>query len=61
MQTTREQVDIWRAAPTETQTLEFKEAKTQYDSDKLFGYCVAIANEGGGHMILGVRNKLPVK
>lgn len=59
MQTTREQVDIWRAAPTETQTLEFKEAKTQYDSDKLFGYCVAIANEGGGHMILGVRNKLP--
>jgi len=59
MSITPEQVDIWRAAPTETQTLEFKEAKSQYDSDKLFGYCVAIANEGGGHMILGIKNKLP--
>jgi len=52
-------VDIWRAAPAETQTLEFKEAKNQYDTGKLFGYCVAIANEGGGHLILGVKNKPP--
>jgi ATP-dependent DNA helicase RecG len=59
MPTTQEQVDLWRAAPTETQTLEFKEAKNQYDSSKLFGYCVAIANEGGGHLILGVKNKPP--
>jgi ATP-dependent DNA helicase RecG len=59
MPITPEQVDIWRAAPTETQTLEFKEAKNQYDTDKLFSYCVAIANERGGHMILGVRNKPP--
>jgi ATP-dependent DNA helicase RecG len=59
MPITPEQVDIWRAVPTETQTLEFKEAKNQYDNDKLFGYCVAIANEGGGYMILGVKNKAP--
>jgi len=59
MPVTPEQVDIWRAAPSETQTLEFKEAKNQYDSDKLFSYCVAIANEGGGHLVLGVSNKPP--
>ncbi len=54
-----EQVNVWRAVPTETQTLEFKEAKNQYDTDKLFGYCVAIANEGGGYLILGVKNAPP--
>lgn len=59
MAVTPEQVDIWRAVPTETQTLEFKEAKNQYDTDKLFGYCVAIANEGGGHLILGIKDKSP--
>lgn len=59
MPITPEQVDIWRAAPTETQTLEFKEARNQYDTDKLFSYCVAIANEGGGYLILGISNKPP--
>ncbi len=59
MATTSEQVDIWRAVPTETQTLEFKEAKNQYDTDKLLGYCVAIANESGGHLVLGVKNRPP--
>jgi ATP-dependent DNA helicase RecG len=53
------QVDLWRSVPTENQNLEFKEAKNQYDTDKLFAYCVALANEGGGHMILGVKNALP--
>jgi hypothetical protein len=48
------QVDIWRSAASETQQLEFKEAKTQYDTEKLFQYCVAIANEGGGTLLLGV-------
>ncbi len=56
---TPEEVDIWRGQPTETEYLEFKEAKNQYDSDKLFGYCVAIANEGGGFFILGVENRPP--
>ncbi len=34
--------------------LEFKEAKNNYDSDKLTQYCCALANEGGGKIILGV-------
>jgi len=59
MAITPEQIDVWRALSSETQTLEFKEAKTQYDSDKLFAYCVAIANEGGGHLIMGIKNKPP--
>ncbi len=59
MAVTPEQVNIWRASPSETQTLEFKEAKNQYDTDKLFSYCVAIANEGGGHLVLGVSNRMP--
>jgi predicted HTH transcriptional regulator len=45
--------------PTETQTLEFKEAQTSFDWEKLQKYCVAIANEGGGYLVLGVSDKLP--
>jgi predicted HTH transcriptional regulator len=44
---------------SETPNLEFKEAKTQYDNEKLFEYCVAIANEGGGFLLLGVSNVPP--
>ena len=51
---TFEQVDLWRALPSENQTLEFKEAKAQFDNDKLLQYCVALANEGGGHLLLGI-------
>jgi len=39
--------------------LEFKEAKNNIDSDKLTQYCCALANEGGGKLILGVSDKLP--
>ena len=56
---TPEQIDIWRSVRSETQNLEFKEAKTQYDYTKLCKYCVALANEGGGHLILGIADKLP--
>src|SRR4051812_34806334 len=59
MPVTSAQVDLWRAAPSENQNLEFKEAKNQYDAEKLFGYCVAIANEGGGHLLLGITNQPP--
>ena len=61
MATTVEQIDIWRQIDSETQNLEFKEAKNQYDTTKLCKYCVAIANEGGGHIIFGVQDKLPRK
>lgn len=59
MTTTPEQIDLWRSAPTETQRLEFKEAKTQFDNRKLYKYCVALANEGGGRLLLGIADKPP--
>lgn len=59
MSTTPAQIDLWRAVASETQRLEFKEAKTQYDFDKLCKYCVALANEGGGLFLLGIANDPP--
>ena len=53
------QIDHWRNAPSETQGLEFKEAKTGHDWVKTLEYCVAIANEGGGHLVFGVTDKRP--
>ena len=55
------QVDLWRATPKETQNLEFKEAKTGFDLNKTYEYCVAIANEGGGHLVFGVSDVPPRK
>lgn len=49
----------WLAGAPETEHLEFKEAKQQYDTTKLLRYCVALANEGGGHLVLGVSDKPP--
>jgi ATP-dependent DNA helicase RecG len=46
MPTTTAQIDLWRGEPSESQILEFKEAKANFDRDKLAQYCVAIANEG---------------
>jgi ATP-dependent DNA helicase RecG len=37
-----EQIDFWRSVPSETGVLEFKEAKNQFDTQKLLEYCVAI-------------------
>lgn len=59
MTTSPEQIDLWRQAPSERQRLEFKEAKTQFDNRRLYEYCVALANEGGGHLLLGVADKPP--
>lgn len=53
------QIDLWRSVKSETQNLEFKEAKNQYDNDKLLKYCVAVANEGGGHLLFGIADKPP--
>lgn len=61
MTTTPEQINLWLTVPKENQNLEFKEAKREFDSKKLFRYCVAIANEGGGHLVLGVTDKVPRK
>lgn len=43
----------------EGRQLECKEAKNEFGSDKVFKYCVALGNEGGGHLVLGVTDKLP--
>jgi len=43
----------------EREQLEFKEAKNRYDFEKLVSYCAALANEGGGKMVLGVTDKRP--
>ncbi len=59
MMTTSEQLTHWITAPCEDEHLEFKEAKQQYDLSKLYRYCVALANEGGGKLILGVTNNPP--
>lgn len=59
MATTPEQIDLWRQSPSERQRLEFKEAKAQFDNRRLYEYCVALANEGGGHLLLGVADKPP--
>lgn len=61
MATTITQIDAWRAARSEHQNLEFKEAKTQFDNRKLYRYCVALANEGGGHLMLGIEDQPPRK
>jgi len=45
----------------EDEHLEFKEAKHDFDFEKLVKYCVALANEGGGKIILGVTDKNPRK
>lgn len=59
MPTTVEQIDLIRTIPKEHQRLEFKEAKNQFDTRKLCEYCVAIANEGGGHLYLGIEDAPP--
>ncbi len=56
---TPEQIDRWRNVSNEHACLEFKEAKNGFGLDKLFEYCVAIANEGGGHLLLGIADKPP--
>ena len=43
----------------EDEHLEFKEAKASFGQDKAIKYCCALANEGGGHLILGVTDKKP--
>lgn len=43
----------------EGEHLECKEAKNSFEFEDLVAYCAALANEGGGRMVLGVTNRLP--
>lgn len=58
MPTTLEQLSAWLGSK-ESEHLEFKEAKQQFDFASLKRYVVALGNEGGGHLVLGVSPKLP--
>lgn len=52
------QLESWMQAK-ESEHFEFKEAKHRYDFEELVKYCVALANESGGKIILGVTDKIP--
>lgn len=58
MNATLQQLKGWLAA-NENEHLEFKEAKARFDFEELVKYCAALANEGGGEIILGVTDKRP--
>lgn len=52
--------DQWLSG-REDEHLEFKEAKNRFDFEEIARYCAALANEGGGKMILGVTDAVPRK
>jgi ATP-dependent DNA helicase RecG len=55
-----EQLNTW-LEDEENEQLEFKEARSSFNKEKLIQYCLALANEGGGKLILGVTDKRPRK
>lgn len=59
MSTTPADLQRWMHTPRENEHLEFKAAKNQYDSAKAMRYCVALANEGGGKLVLGISDEFP--
>ncbi|MGH8042828.1 MAG: ATP-binding protein [Rudaea sp.] len=56
--TSPEQIAQWLSEP-EGERLEFKTASNSFAFEKLVDYCVALANEGGGKVILGVTDRRP--
>ncbi len=59
MATTTSQIDDLLAVRSEDEHLEFKEAANSLHFEELVDYCVALANEGGGRMLLGITDKVP--
>jgi ATP-dependent DNA helicase RecG len=59
MATTPEQIDALLNVRSENEHLEFKSAENRYDFEELVDYCVALANESGGRMLLGITDKVP--
>ncbi len=54
----QQQIDAWLSRP-EDEHLEFKQAKPGFPAEELAKYCAALANEGGGTLILGVTDGTP--
>jgi ATP-dependent DNA helicase RecG len=58
------QLDEWRALPAETEWLEFKSARQQFDEDDFGKYVSALANEANlagreaGWLVFGVTNEI---
>lgn len=52
------ELDAWLQG-REDEHLEVKEAKARFDFEKLVKYRAALANEGGGAIVLGVTDKRP--
>lgn len=48
-------------ASDEAERVEFKTAENRFDFEELVEYCVALANAGGGKVVLGVSNARPRK
>lgn len=55
-----EEIDALIKHP-ESEQLEFKEARQSLGTDTTIEYCVALANEGGGKLLVGVTDKPPRK
>jgi ATP-dependent DNA helicase RecG len=60
MATGPDELEAWLGAE-EGARFEFKEAKTNFHFDRLVQYATAIANEGGGKIVLGVTDSRPRK
>ena len=60
MPTTVDDINSW-LTQKENEHFEFKAASNSFDFDKLAEYCCALANEGGGKIVLGITDKLPRK
>ncbi len=60
MNASLKQLDEWLNA-VEGEHFEFKQAKGEFSFDDLASYCAALANEGGGKVLLGVTDKRPRK
>lgn len=56
--TTPEELARWLSEP-EGLHLEFKSARANFHFERLVDYCVALANEGGGKIVLGVSDRRP--
>jgi len=56
--TSAEQFRVYLDSP-EGSRIEFKEAKGNFYFEELVQYCVALANEGGGKVVLGITDRRP--
>lgn len=53
------EIDALLNIRSEDEHLEFKEAANSFSFEELVDYCVALANECGGRILLGITDKMP--